>query len=46
MLIFIPICGTLVLCTKLLTLIPYGTVTNIFAETEWSEFFINSNVSN
>ena len=46
MLIFLPICGTLVLCTKLLTLIPYDTVTNIFSETEWSEFFINSNVSN
>lgn len=45
MLIFLPICGTLVLCTKLLTLIPYDTVTNIFSETEWSEFFINSNVS-
>lgn len=44
MLIFLPICGTLVLCTKLLTLIPYDTVINIFAETEWSEFFINSNV--
>lgn len=44
MLIFLPICGTLVLCTKLLTLIPYDTVTNIFSETEWSEFFINSNV--
>ncbi|XP_028157137.1 sodium- and chloride-dependent glycine transporter 1-like [Ostrinia furnacalis] len=43
MLIFLPICGTLVLCTKLLTLIPYDTVTNIFSETEWSEFFINSN---
>ncbi|XP_045499364.1 sodium-dependent transporter bedraggled isoform X2 [Colias croceus] len=43
MLIFLPICGTLILCTKLLTLIPYDTVTNIFAETEWSEFFINSN---
>ncbi|KAF9822851.1 hypothetical protein SFRURICE_016085 [Spodoptera frugiperda] len=43
MLIFLPICGTLVLCTKLLTLIPYDTVINIFAETEWSEFFINSN---
>lgn len=45
MLIFLPICGTLVLCTKLLTLIPYDTVINIFSETEWSEFFINSNVS-
>ncbi|CAH0399868.1 unnamed protein product [Chilo suppressalis] len=43
MLIFLPICGTLVLCTKLLTLIPSDTVTNIFSETEWSEFFINSN---
>ncbi|CAG4935948.1 unnamed protein product [Parnassius apollo] len=43
MLIFLPICGTLVLCTKLLTLIPYDSVTNIFSETEWSEFFINSN---
>ncbi|XP_059057554.1 sodium-dependent transporter bedraggled isoform X2 [Achroia grisella] len=43
MLIFLPICGTLVLCTKLLTLIPYDSVTNIFLETEWSEFFINSN---
>ncbi|PZC84080.1 hypothetical protein B5X24_HaOG205802 [Helicoverpa armigera] len=43
MLIFLPICGTLVLCTKLLTLIPYDTVVNIFSETEWSEFFINSN---
>ncbi|XP_026733698.1 sodium- and chloride-dependent glycine transporter 1 [Trichoplusia ni] len=43
MLIFLPICGTLVLCTKLLTLIPYDTVINIFSETEWSEFFINSN---
>ncbi|XP_072932813.1 sodium-dependent transporter bedraggled isoform X2 [Epargyreus clarus] len=43
MLIFLPICGTLVLCTKLLTLIPYDTVTNIFSETEWSEFFLNSN---
>lgn len=42
-LIFLPICGTLVLCTKLLTLIPYDTVTNIFAETEWTEFFVNSN---
>ncbi|CAK1555186.1 unnamed protein product [Leptosia nina] len=38
--IFLPICGTLVLCTKLLTLIPYDSVTNIFAETEWSEFFL------
>lgn len=44
MLIFLPICGTLVLCTKLLTLIPYDSVTNIFSETEWTEFFINSNV--
>ncbi|XP_050674581.1 sodium-dependent transporter bedraggled isoform X2 [Leptidea sinapis] len=43
MLIFLPICGTLVLCTKLLTMIPYDKVTNIFAETEWSEFFVNSN---
>ncbi|XP_050348818.1 sodium-dependent transporter bedraggled isoform X1 [Nymphalis io] len=43
MLIFLPICGTLVLCTKLLTLIPYDSVINIFSETEWSEFFINSN---
>ncbi|XP_023937381.2 sodium-dependent transporter bedraggled isoform X1 [Bicyclus anynana] len=43
MLIFLPICGTLVLCTKLLTLIPYDAVTNIFSETEWGEFFINSN---
>lgn len=43
MLIFLPICGTLVLCTKLLTLIPYDTVVNIFSQTEWSEFFINSN---
>ncbi|CAH2084619.1 unnamed protein product [Euphydryas editha] len=43
MLIFLPICGTLVLCIKLLTLIPYNSVTNIFSETEWSEFFINSN---
>ncbi|XP_041979794.1 uncharacterized protein LOC121733569 isoform X2 [Aricia agestis] len=43
MLIFLPICGILILCTKLLTLIPYEAVTNIFAETEWSEFFINSN---
>ncbi|XP_049872403.1 sodium-dependent transporter bedraggled isoform X2 [Pectinophora gossypiella] len=43
MLIFLPICGTLVLCTKLLTLIPYDSVTNIFSETEWGEFFINSN---
>ncbi|XP_068617356.1 sodium-dependent transporter bedraggled isoform X2 [Battus philenor] len=43
MLIFLPICGTLVLCTKLLTLIPYDSVTNIFSDTEWSEFFINSN---
>ncbi|CAH0719913.1 unnamed protein product, partial [Brenthis ino] len=43
MLIFLPICGTLVLCTKLLTLIPFDSVTNIFSETEWSEFFINSN---
>ncbi|XP_013173333.1 PREDICTED: uncharacterized protein LOC106122032 [Papilio xuthus] len=42
-LMFLPICGTLVLCTKLLTLIPYDTVTNIFSETEWSEFFLNSN---
>ncbi|CAG9562594.1 unnamed protein product [Danaus chrysippus] len=42
MLIFLPICGTLVLSIKLLTLIPYDTVTNIFPETEWSEFFINS----
>ncbi|CAH4034004.1 unnamed protein product [Pieris brassicae] len=39
-LIFLPICGTLVLCTKLLTLIPYDSVTNIFAQTEWSEFFL------
>lgn len=45
MLIFLPICGTLVLSIKLLTLIPYDTVTNIFPETEWSEFFINSSVS-
>ncbi|CAB3254880.1 unnamed protein product [Arctia plantaginis] len=43
MLIFLPICGTLVLCIKLLTLIPYDSVINIFSETEWSEFFINSN---
>ncbi|KAJ0183371.1 hypothetical protein K1T71_001347 [Dendrolimus kikuchii] len=43
MLIFLPILGTLVLCTKLLTLIPYDSVTNIFSETEWSEFFVNSN---
>ncbi|KAL4716076.1 hypothetical protein ACJJTC_013853 [Scirpophaga incertulas] len=43
MLIFLPICGTIVLCTKLLTLIPYDSVINIFSETEWSEFFINSN---
>ncbi|KAJ2951188.1 hypothetical protein O0L34_g5580 [Tuta absoluta] len=42
-LIFLPLCGTLVLCTKLLTLIPYDAVTNIFEGTEWSEFFINSN---
>lgn len=41
---FLPVCGTLVLCTKLLTLIPYDSVINIFSETEWSEFFINSNV--
>ncbi|CAG9787688.1 unnamed protein product [Diatraea saccharalis] len=44
MLIFLPICGTLVLCTKLLTLIPSDTVTNIFSGTEWNEFFVNSNV--
>ncbi|KAI5646110.1 sodium:neurotransmitter symporter family domain-containing protein [Phthorimaea operculella] len=44
-LIFLPLCGTLVLCTKLLTLIPYDAVTNIFEGTEWSEFFINSNLS-
>ncbi|XP_060801419.1 sodium-dependent transporter bedraggled isoform X1 [Amyelois transitella] len=43
MLIFLPICGVLVLCIKLLTLIPYDSVTNIFSETEWGEFFINSN---
>ncbi|XP_048485628.1 sodium-dependent transporter bedraggled isoform X3 [Plutella xylostella] len=43
MLIFLPICGTLILCTKLLTLIPYDSVTNIFSETDWNEFFINSN---
>ncbi|KAM3964978.1 LOW QUALITY PROTEIN: sodium-dependent transporter bedraggled [Aphomia sociella] len=43
MLIFLPICGTLVLCTKLLTLMPSDSVTNIFLNTEWSEFFINSN---
>ncbi|XP_052755234.1 sodium-dependent transporter bedraggled isoform X2 [Galleria mellonella] len=43
MLIFLPICGILVLCTKLLTLIPYDSVTSIFLDTEWSEFFINSN---
>ncbi|XP_063534705.1 sodium-dependent transporter bedraggled [Cydia strobilella] len=41
MLIFLPMCGTLVLCTKLLTLIPYDSVTNIFSETDWSEFFKN-----
>ncbi|KAI8421851.1 hypothetical protein MSG28_009791 [Choristoneura fumiferana] len=42
-LIFLPICGTLVLCTKLLTLIPYDSFTNIFTETDWSEFFVDSN---
>ncbi|KAI8421854.1 hypothetical protein MSG28_009791, partial [Choristoneura fumiferana] len=44
-LIFLPICGTLVLCTKLLTLIPYDSFTNIFTETDWSEFFVDSNLS-
>lgn len=44
-LIFLPICGTLVLCTKLLTLIPYESFSNIFTDTEWSEFFVDSNVS-
>ncbi|XP_053604735.1 sodium-dependent transporter bedraggled isoform X2 [Plodia interpunctella] len=43
MLIFLPICGVLVLCIKLLTLIPYNSVINIFSDTEWGEFFINSN---
>lgn len=35
----VPVCGTLVLCTKLIVLSPLDTMQ--FPATVWSEFFIN-----
>ncbi|XP_065170048.1 sodium-dependent transporter bedraggled isoform X2 [Atheta coriaria] len=37
-----PIFGMVILCTKLLGLMPTDAVNNIFPETSWNEFFINS----
>lgn len=42
LLMFLPICGIIILCTKILTLVPYNSVINLFSDTEWSEFFMNS----
>ncbi|XP_012151453.2 sodium-dependent transporter bedraggled isoform X2 [Megachile rotundata] len=37
----VPVFGTLVLCTKLLGLIPPGSIHQLFPATVWAEFFIN-----
>ncbi|XP_015188524.1 PREDICTED: uncharacterized protein LOC107072804 isoform X2 [Polistes dominula] len=37
----VPICGTLILCTKLLGLTPPGSISQLFPGTVWNEFFIN-----
>lgn len=37
----VPVFGTLILCTKLLGLIPPGSIHQFFPATVWSEFFIN-----
>ncbi|KAJ4452353.1 hypothetical protein ANN_03886 [Periplaneta americana] len=37
-----PVFGTLVLCTKLLGLTPTNTVHQVFPQTVWSEFFLNT----
>ena len=41
----VPVFGMLVLCTKMLGLMPRDAHHQVFPETEWTEFFINSNVS-
>lgn len=37
----VPVFGTLVLCAKLIGLIPPGSFHQLFPSTVWSEFFIN-----
>ena len=37
-----PVCGMLVLCTKLLGLTPNNTTHQVFPETVWTEFFLNT----
>ncbi|KAK3926921.1 Sodium- and chloride-dependent glycine transporter 2 [Frankliniella fusca] len=39
----VPVFGMLVLCTKMLGLMPRDSHHQVFPETEWTEFFINSN---
>ncbi|KAE8742791.1 hypothetical protein FOCC_FOCC011649, partial [Frankliniella occidentalis] len=39
----VPVFGMLVLCTKMLGLMPRDSNHQVFPETEWTEFFINSN---
>ncbi|XP_063242544.1 sodium-dependent transporter bedraggled [Bacillus rossius redtenbacheri] len=38
----LPIFGMLILCTKILGLTPVSPLHQIFPETEWSEFFLNT----
>lgn len=40
----LPIFGTFVLCVKLLGLTPSDTTHEVFPETSWSEFFLNTKV--
>lgn len=41
----VPVFGMLVLCTKMLGLMPRDSHHQVFPETEWTEFFTNSAVS-
>jgi len=40
-----PVFGTLILCTKLLGLTPTNTAHQVFPQTVWGEFFLNTKVS-
>lgn len=41
----LPIFGTFVLCAKLLGMAPTESLHEVFPETNWGEFFLNSKVS-
>lgn len=40
----VPVFGMLVLCTKMLGLMPRDSNHQVFPETEWTDFFTNSEV--